>query len=573
MISFAALFTTTAILIAPVQDADMVLVNGHVVTVDSAKPEAQAVAVKGERIQAVGSNEAIRKLVGDKTRVIDLNGQLVTPGFIEGHAHFVGVGQSKMILDLTKARTWNDIVQQVATAAEEAAPGDWIIGRGWHQAKWETPPVPNVHDYPVHTSLSEVTPENPVLLTHASGHMCFANARAMEIGNVTSETKDPAGGEILHAEDGSPTGVFRETAQALVRSRQTTSPARAERDLQTAIQLATDACLENGITSFQDAGSTFETIDTFKALANANELRVRLYVMIRDSNQRLASLLPQYKIIDAGNKHLTVRAIKRAIDGALGPHGAWLLEPYEDMPNSQGLNTATVPSVRRSADLANQNGFQVCVHAIGDRANRETLDIFESFLTKNPNGKNLRWRVEHAQHLHPDDIPRFSKLGVIASMQAVHCTSDAIFVPDRLGDVRSEAGAYVWRSLLDSGAVVTNGTDAPVEDINPMDSFYASVTRRLSNGTKFFPEQCMTRAEALKSYTLSCAYAAFEEGDKGSLEPGKLADIVVWSTDFMKCDEENIREARPIHTIVGGRVLYSAKPETETVDDEKNENK
>ena len=279
------------------------------------------------------------------------------------------------------------------------------------------------------------------------------------------------------------------------------------------------------------------------------------------------------RIIDAGNKHLTVRAIKRAIDGALGPHGAWLLEPYEDMPNSQGLNTATVPSVRRSADLANQNGFQVCVHAIGDRANRETLDIFESFLTKNPNGKNLRWRVEHAQHLHPDDIPRFSKLGVIASMQAVHCTSDAIFVPDRLGDVRSEAGAYVWRSLLDSGAVVTNGTDAPVEDINPMDSFYASVTRRLSNGTEFFPEQCMTRAEALKSYTLSCAYAAFEEGDKGSLEPGKLADIVVWSTDFMKCDEENIREARPIHTIVGGRVLYSAKPETETVDDEKNENK
>ncbi len=541
------------------QDADLVLHNGHVVTVDAEKPKAEAIAVRGDRILAVGTNAEIRKLIGEKTKVVDLEGRLTTPGIIEGHAHFVGLGQSKMILDLTKANTWDDIVQQVAKAAREKAPGEWIIGRGWHQAKWKKPPSPNVHGYPVHNSLSEVTPENPVLLTHASGHMCFANAKAMDLGDVTKETEDPDGGEILHTDAGDPTGVFRETAQGLVRSRQTTSPAEAERDLQRAIQLATDECLENGITSFQDAGSPFATIDAFRKLADANELRVRLYVMVRDSNTRLASLLPKYKIIDAGKKHLTVRAIKRSIDGALGPHGAWLLEPYEDLPNSTGLNTATVPSVRRSAELANKHGFQVCVHAIGDKANRETLDIFEGFLTKRSDGKNLRWRVEHAQHLHPDDIPRFAKLGVIASMQAVHCTSDAVFVPDRLGEVRSQNGAYVWRSLLDSGAVVTNGTDAPVEDVNPIDSFYASVTRRIKDGSLFFPEQCMTRDEALRSYTLSCAYAAFEEGDKGSLEPGKLADIVVWSEDFMKCAEENIRNAKPVHTIVGGQILYSMK--------------
>jgi predicted amidohydrolase YtcJ len=540
------------------QDADVVLHNGRVVTVDDANPEARAVAVVDGKIVEVGSNESVRKRIGPNTKVIDAKGRLVTPGFIEGHAHFVGVGQSRMILDLTKAKTWDDIIAQVEEAAASASPGDWIIGRGWHQAKWSVPPEPNVHGYPVHTDLSSVTPEHPVLLTHASGHMCFANAKAMELGKVTAGTKDPEGGEILHTEDGQPSGVFRETAQALVRSQQQKSPAQEERDLKTAIDLATEACLQNGITSFQDAGSSFQTIDTFKALADSNELRVRLYVMIRDSNQRLASLLPSYKIIDAGKQHLTVRAIKRSIDGALGPHGAWLLGAYEDMPNSTGLNTASVPSVRRSAELASKHDFQVCVHAIGDRANRETLDIFESFLSKHPNGKNLRWRVEHAQHLHPDDIPRFSEMGVIASMQAVHCTSDAIFVPDRLGEVRSQQGAYVWRSLLDSGAVVTNGTDAPVEDINPMASFYASVTRRLSDGSDFYPEQCMTREEALKSYTLSCAYAAFEEGDKGSLEVGKLADIVVWSEDFMKCDEDNIRNVKPVYTLVGGRVLYSA---------------
>ena len=557
------LLLTLLLLAAPVcpaaWQADLILHNGRIVTVNPQQPVAEAIAVRDDRILAVGSSRDILARRTPDTRVVDVQGRLVTPGFIEGHAHFVGLGQSKMILDLTRAKTWNDIVQQVAAAAREKGPGVWIVGRGWHQAKWESPPIPNVHGYPVHDALSDLTPENPVVLTHASGHMCFANARVMQLVGVTADTPNPTGGEILHTEDGRPSGVFRETAQGLVQRRDQISPAEAERNLQTAIRLATDACLQHGITSFQDAGSAFSTIDVFRNLAGSGELRVRLYVMVRDSNQRLASLLPTYRIIGAGNQHLTVRAIKRSIDGALGPHGAWLLEPYEDMPNSTGLNTASVASVRRSAELADKFGFQVCVHAIGDRANRETLDIFESFLSKRPDGRSLRWRIEHAQHLHPDDIPRFAKLGVIASMQAVHCTSDAVFVPDRLGEVRAQHGAYVWRSLLDSGAIVTNGTDAPVEDINPMPSFFAAVTRQLPDGTVFFPEQCMTREEALRSYTISGAIAAFEEDDKGSLEPGKLADIVVWSHDFMQCDTNHILAAQPVHTIVGGRILFSAE--------------
>lgn len=261
-------------------------------------------------------------------------------------------------------------------------------------------------------------------------------------------------------------------------------------------------------------------------------------------------------MIGVGNGFLTVRAIKRSIDGALGPHGAWLLAPYEDLPSSSGLNTEQVESVNRAAEIAIENGFQLCVHAIGDRANREVLDIYESQFQKHASPLDRRWRIEHAQHLHPDDIARFGKLNVIASMQAVHCTSDAVFVPQRLGLRRSEQGAYMWRSLMDSGAVVTNGTDAPVESINPLNSFYASVTRRLTPEITFFPEQCVSREEALQTYTINAAYSAFEESSKGSLVPGKLADITVWSKDLLRCPETEIKSAVVCLTVVGGQVVF-----------------
>lgn len=544
--------------------ADLVLMGGKVATVDPQKPTAQAVACRGDKIIAVGSDDELKALIGPNTKVIKLNGKFVMPGFIEGHGHFTGLGQSMMMLDLRNAKSWDDIVEQVRVAAEKAKPGEWITGRGWHQEKWTKKPEPNVDGYPVHTSLSKVSPKNPVYLWHASGHMSFANAEAMRLANITAETKPPAGGEIPRGADGQPIGVFRETAMGLIGRAQAAAERNQSDDerranLLKAIQLASEECLKKGVTSFQDAGSSFETIDVFRQLADQGKLPLRLWVMVRDENSRMEQKLPQYRVIGAGNNHLTVRGIKRAIDGALGPHGAWLLEPYEDMPGSAGLNTSSIDSIRETARLALKHNYQLCVHAIGDRANRETLNIYEDAFRSDPNDVDRRWRIEHAQHLHPNDIPRFKKLGVIASMQGIHCTSDAVFVLRRLGPRRAEQGAYVWRKLLESGAIVTNGTDTPVEDVSPLDSYYATVTRKLNGGPTFFPEQKMTREEALRSYTLDCAFSAFEEGIKGTLEPGKLADITVLSRDILTCPGDDIRTAKVVYTIVGGKIRHSAE--------------
>ena len=532
--------------------AELVLRGGKIVTLDDRQPTASALAVGHGRIIALGEDDDVSKFIGAETRVIDLDGRLAIPGFIEGHGHFVGLGRSKMILDLTKAETWDDIVQLVKEAARKKPPGQWIIGRGWHQSKWNPPPEPNVDGYPLHNELSAVTPKHPVLLTHASGHASIANARAMQLAKVDAATPDPSGGEILRNKDGNPTGVFRESAQGLVGP----TGSDANRPLRQAIELATQECLENGITSFQDAGSSFETIDVFKRLAEDGHLRVRLWVMVGDSNNRMERLLPKYRMVGFGDNHLTVRAIKRFIDGALGAHGAWMLEPYDDMPSSVGLNTSSVASIRRTAELALQYDYQLCVHAIGDRANREILNLFEDAFRSKPADRSRRWRVEHAQHLHPDDIPRFSQLGVIASMQGVHATSDAPYVIKRLGQRRAAEGAYVWQSLIQADATVINGSDVPVEDIDPIACFYASVTRKLRSGEEFFPEQRMSRQQALRSYTIDAAYAAFEDDGKGSLSPGKLADIVVLSNDIIECPEEEILKTKVVYTIIGGRVRY-----------------
>jgi hypothetical protein len=543
------------------EPADLVLLNGKIVTMDDKGTVAEALAINGDRIVAIGTNDGISQFLGDKTRTIDLRHRLTIPGFIEGHGHFVGLGESKMMLDLRLAKTWKDVTDQVARAVRSSLPGQWIIGRGWHQEKWVEPAIPNVDGYPVHSGLSAVSPYNPVLLTHASGHMCFANSKAMELAGVDVSTRDPSGGEIVRDSVGNPIGVFRETAQAIITraraaSERTTSGEQRQLHILKSIELATQECLKNGVTSFHDAGSSFETIDIFKQLAAAGDLQVRLWIMVRDSNDRLAHELPRYRMIGHGNNFLTVRAIKRSIDGALGPHGAWLLAPYEDLSGSAGLNTTAVESIIKTAEIAVQHDFQLCVHAIGDRANRETLNIFAETFRAFPSDDARRWRIEHAQHLHVDDIPRFAKLGVIASMQGIHCTSDAVYVVQRLGQRRAAEGAYVWRDLLDSGATVINGTDAPVEDLSPIECFYATVTRRLPSGVTFFPEQRMTRTEALRSYTLAAAYGAFEEDLKGSLEPGKLADIVVLSKDIMTCPENEILQATVIHTIVGGKVRF-----------------
>ena len=556
----AVLVACVAVSAALAQPADLVLRNGKIVTMNPAAPAVQAIAARGDKITALGSNADAQKWIGPNTKVIDLHGQLAIPGFIEGHGHFTGIGQYRMGLDLREARTWDDIVAQVARAAQRAKPGDWIEGRGWHQSKWDHPPDPNVEGFPLHASLDKVSPNNPVLLEHASGHAAFVNGKALEAAGITRDTANPAGGEILKDAQGNPTGLLRETAQGLVGGAHNQwlakrTPAERAADLRRVIDLAVNECISKGITTFEDAGSPLNTVDTFKTMAENHELKLRLWVMLRQPNADLEAL-DRYYTIGAGDNHLTIRAIKRQMDGALGSRGAWLLEPYTDKPDSVGLATETAENAKRAAEAAIQHGYQLCIHAIGDRANREVLDLYEQVFKEHPDKTGLRWRIEHAQHLSAADIPRFGKLGVIAAMQGIHCTSDAPYVLLRLGPKRAEEGAYVWQKLMKSGAVVGNGTDAPVEDVSPIASFYASVSRKLKDGTVFYPDQRMSREEALKSYTWNNAYAAFEERLKGSLEVGKLADITVLSRDIMTIPEDEIPSTDVVYTIVGGKVVF-----------------
>jgi predicted amidohydrolase YtcJ len=545
----------------PTDAADLVLLNGKVATVDRELGEVEAVAVIGDRIAAVGTTAEIRTMVGSGTEVIDLDGRLAIPGFIEGHGHFVSFGHTQTILDLTRATTWDDIVTLVGEAAAEAEPGVWITGRGWHQEDWDLTGEDTVEGVPTHHKLSEVSPDNPVRLTHASGHGAFVNARALELGGIDRGTPDPSGGTIVRGPDGEATGYLRQAAAGLASSAQSRteerlSPEEEEAQFRRNVELAGEAALAHGVTSFHDAGSGFGTIDGLRVLADEGALPVRLNVMVSAGNDALAQRLGDYRMVGYGNHFLTVRSIKARIDGALGTHGAWLLEPYEDLPESSGLPQRDPEVIRRTGEIALEHGFQVATHAIGDRGNREILNVYEELYRESGQNPDLRWRMEHAQHLDPTDIPRFGRIGVIASMQGIHATSDGPWVPPRLGEERSRVGAYAWRALIDSGAVICNGTDVPVEPISAIASYYASVSRMMNNREKFFPEQAMTRMEALESYTINCAFAAFQEDELGTLTPGKLADIVVLDRDILTVEEAEIAETRVDLTILGGEVRY-----------------
>lgn len=535
--------------------ADLVLQHGKVVTVDDANPEGEAIAILGDTILAVGSDREIARYIGRDTKVIDLDGQLAIPGIIEGHGHFSGVGDAKMQLNLMHVANWGEIIDMVAASVSDAPVGSLIRGRGWHQEKWDEPPPGNVEGLPTHHTLSAISPDNPVILRHASGHASFANAKAMEMAGINRETRDPPGGQIVRDRNGDPIGAFRETAQGLLR------PAAANAtppDPRRQAELAIEEALSKGITSFQDAGASFGDIDLYKQMVDDGTMGIRLWVMVRRSNEELAARLADYRIVGYGDNRLTVRAIKVSIDGALGPHGAWLLEPYADLPTSSGLNTSPMSALNETARIAMEQDFQLCVHAIGDRANREVLDVYERAFAANPDKSDLRWRIEHAQHLHPDDIPRFGQLGVIAAMQGIHATSDGPWVIPRLGEQRAREGSHVWKSLMDAGAVVTNGTDAPVEDVDPIASYYATVSRKMNNGEVFYPAQRLSRLDALRTYTINNAYAAFEEAIKGSLTPGKLADITVLSRDILTIPEDEIPSTQVVYTIVGGKVMYQS---------------
>ena len=549
----------------PDMPADLVLRNGKIVIVDGQWLHVSALAITGDRIVAIGSDRDILRFTGKKTEVIDLKGMLAIPGFIEGHGHFYSLGASLMELELRYAENWDAIVSLVAAEVEKIKPGTWIIGRGWHQDKWDTKPQPNVEGLPIHHKLSAVSPQNPVFLSHTSGHGVFVNRAAMLASGLSKKSIDPPGGEIVRDENGEPIGMLRENAAQPVRdalkayqTKRTIQEVKAAMLQQ--VKLAAQNAIENGITSFQDMGSTWKELDHLKVMAAEGSLPIRLYMAVQEPAVEMEEKLADYRLVGYGNNFLTIRCIgEKVLDGALGTHGGWLLESYTDLPRSFGLNVTPVPEIQHSAELAIKHDYQMAIQGIGDRAARELFNIYEKQFTIHPEKKDLRWRIEHAQVTHPDDLLRYAALGVIPGIQGIFACSDGPWVVDRLGVERTKERGYLFRSMAESGALIMNGTDPPVEEISPIVSFHCSITRELPDGSIFQPEQRLTREQALQSYTINNAFAAFEEDLKGSIAPGKLADFTVLSKDIMTVPEDKILDAEIVYTILGGEIIYKWK--------------
>jgi predicted amidohydrolase YtcJ len=552
----------------PEEAANIIFKNGTIYTANDSQPTAKLVAVTNGLISYVGDDESAIT-TNSSTQIIDLEGQTLTPGLIEGHGHILGIGYNEMNIDLLDVKNYQELLDLVKEAVSKAEPGQWIVGRGWHQSKWIPQPKLLVKGFQTHEQLSAISPDNPILLRHASGHASFANAKAMEIAGVKAETvaslsealKEGEGGEIIVDDKGVPTGIFVERATGLIAQY---IPANDRAQDKQALKMAQEACLRLGITGFHDAGQNRQVIELLQELRNENELPVRMYVMLTGFDEELLNeWYEKGPMIDSAQHTLDIRSIKLNCDGALGSRGAWLLEPYSDRPGHFGHETLPMSFVESTSKKALQHGFQVCAHAIGDRANREILDRYEIAFNMHPDKtQDHRFRIEHAQHLNPDDIGRFAELGVIPAMQAIHMASDRPWAIDRLGEQRILEGAYVWQKLLQTGVKIVNGTDAPVEPLDPLPSFYASVSRRTLAGTPeggYEPDQKMTREEALKSYTIWAAYGAFMENEKGTIEVGKLADFTVFDKDIMTIAEDDILNTKVRMTIIGGDIKYRAQ--------------
>lgn len=570
-IIFIAVLSLTSTCSTEKEQGDLLISGGTIYTVNEEQPTVEAVVVKGEKILFAGKETEARAYVSNSTQQIHLGNKIMTPGLIEGHGHIMGVGYNELNLDLMNVKSYEELVEKVREAVGKAKPGQWIIGRGWHQDKWDKKPEPMVRGFQTHHLLSEVSPDNPVFLRHASGHAALANAKAMEVAGVNPLSMEKLknsdmsheGGEVIRDAMGNPTGIFNERAMTLIEEH---IPGNTIESDSQALDLAIRACWRNGITSFHDAGAGGEssasgrqTIALFQKFRNEGKLGVRLYVMIKGYHTDLIYEWLKKGPEIAPNGFLTIRSIKLNCDGALGSRGAWLLEEYSDSRGTFGVPTLPMDTVLKISREALKSGFQVCAHAIGDRANREILDRYETAFNENPSEKDHRFRIEHAQHLHPDDIPRFAALGVLPAMQAIHMSSDRPWAIERLGEKRIREGAYMWQSLLKSGARIINGTDAPVEPLDPVACFYASVTRKTLKGQPeggYEPQEKMTRDQALRSYTLDAAFGAFEENVKGSIETGKLADFTIFSRDIMQVPEEEILSTEIVMTIVGGKVVF-----------------
>jgi len=547
---------------SPHEIADTVLTNGNVVTIDENKPTASAIAIVGDRIAAVGTLEEIDAWVGESTTVIDLQGMTAIPGFIEGHGHFTSFGGSLMTLDFRYEKSFADIVSMVAKTAESTPSGEWIIGRGWHQDKWQEKADVLVEGLPLHDSLSAAVPDHPVMLIHTSGHGVFVNQRAMRLVEMSDSSVAPSGGEIVRDESGRATGMMRESAQDVFRAayaaHQGKRPADVvEQEMRRMVKLAGEETLRHGITTFHDLGTRFVEVDLLKKMADEGNLPVRLYMALEEEAVDMKDRLADYRMVGYGNNFLTVRAIgEKVLDGALGTHGGWLLEPYTDLPRSSGLNVVPIEEIEASAKLAIEHDYQLSIQGIGDRAYRELLNIYEKEFARHPEKTDLRWRIEHAQVIHPDDVSRTVDLGVIPAVQGIFACSDGPWVEDRLGPERTRERGYIFNTLADAGVVPTNGTDPPVDEISPIGSFHCSVTRLLPDGSVFQGDEVYSRQRALYSYTMGNAIAAFEEDIKGSLTPGKLADITILSQDLLTVADEKIMDTEIVMTILGGKIRY-----------------
>ena len=537
--------------------ADLVLKNGVIYTVNEREPRAEAVAIRGDRIIFVGSNADAKKYEGKGTRVIDLNGKTVLPGMTDAHYHLLGVGQREVNLNLEGTKSLEDFLARVSERVRQAQPGAWVTGRGWIETFWKPPTFPTRQD------LDRIAPNNPLYLVRADGHGAVANSAALKIAGVTKSTPNPFGGEILKDKaTGEPTGMLLDAAKELVTKH---IPAPTEADNERATILGVERSIRLGWTQIQDAGGSYDDVARLKKLYGEGKIKLRIYKAVYGPGPNAERLLSEGPTIGAFGGRFTLRTIKIVFDGALGSRGAALLEPYSDAPDTSGFLTEKEEAIAPMLAAALKRGIQVETHAIGDRANRRILNLYEKALASVPPGQRKiaepRWRVEHAQIVNPVDIPRFAQLGIIPSMQASHAIGDLFFAPRRLGLKRLE-GAYAWQSFIKSGAIIAGGSDAPVERGEPMIEFYAATARKSlkgESGEGWHPEQALTREQALKMFTLWPAFAAFEEKVKGSIEPGKLADLTILSADIMQIPEPEILKTRCMMTIIGGEIVYEAK--------------
>jgi predicted amidohydrolase YtcJ len=536
--------------VASQSPADLIVTNARVYTADDTRPLVEAFAVRGGRIVFTGSAREAATLTGAATQVVDAGGRTVIPGMVDGHAHFAGLAQKLRSVDLVGTRSYDEVIARVVDRAKTTPAGSWIVGRGWDQNAWGNTA------FPTHEALSAAVPNHPVILDRVDGHAALANAAAMRLAGLTAATKDPSGGKILRDAKGAPTGVLIDRASGLVENK---VPAPSREELRAALKDAVARMHSLGLVGMHDAGASRESIELFEDMAATRELNLRLYVMIGDNAEALQhyfALGPRNALYDG---QLWVRAVKLYADGAMGSRGAALLEPYSDDPNNSGLLLSAPAHIQEVAERGLAAGFQVNTHAIGDRGNRVVLDAYERAFAQVPRADH-RFRVEHAQILHQDDIPRFAQLGVIPSMQASHQTSDMYWIGKRLGPTRLY-GAYAWQSLLKTGVVIPNGSDFPVEDVNPLISFHASIARQDARDWPaggWYPEQRMSREDALRSMTLWPAYAGFQEQVMGSITPGKYADFVVLDQDIMRIPADLVLRTRVLSTWLAGKLVFTA---------------